>query len=228
MNASTDGHAKAVQYRAKRLPGYRRSLRMVQPFARMRHGRFADDGEAIIAHDAKLLFSLPASTIKIQRSRQNRRTRVNSSGDFATFRLTPTAFRRQPNLRRCRIVATIVALIYVEHVARATTTSSDPCGTMNLDDARSLAATLMQQHNVPQDWSFGFDHSKVRFGKCDYRQEADLAVPPFGGSERCGPGPGHHSARDCSCPCHPQGRPWARLAIHGIDDRLHRPAVLRQ
>jgi hypothetical protein len=40
---------------------------------------------------------------------------------------------------------------------------------MNLDDARSLAADLMQQHKLPREWLFGFDRSKVRFGKCDYR-----------------------------------------------------------
>jgi predicted SprT family Zn-dependent metalloprotease len=39
---------------------------------------------------------------------------------------------------------------------------------MNLDEARSLAVALMREHNVPRDWSFGFDRSKVRFGKCDY------------------------------------------------------------
>ena len=131
---------------------------------------FANDGEAIIARDAKLLFSLPVSTIKIKRSRHNRRTRVNSSGDFATIQLALIAFRRQQNLRCCRIVATVFALICVEHVARATTASSDPSDSMNLDDARSMAATLMQQHNVPLDWSFGFDHAKVRFGKCDFRK----------------------------------------------------------
>jgi predicted SprT family Zn-dependent metalloprotease len=39
---------------------------------------------------------------------------------------------------------------------------------MTLDDARSLAAELMQQHKLPRQWSFAFDRSKVRFGKCDY------------------------------------------------------------
>ena len=39
---------------------------------------------------------------------------------------------------------------------------------MDLNDARSLAADLMQQHKLPREWSFGFDRSKVRFGKCDY------------------------------------------------------------
>ena len=39
---------------------------------------------------------------------------------------------------------------------------------MNLNDAQSLAADLMQQHKLPREWSFGFDRSKVRFGKCDY------------------------------------------------------------
>ena len=39
---------------------------------------------------------------------------------------------------------------------------------MNLDDARFLAADLMRKHKLPREWSFGFDRSKVRFGKCDY------------------------------------------------------------
>jgi SprT protein len=39
---------------------------------------------------------------------------------------------------------------------------------MDLDDARSLAAELMLQHKLPREWSFVFDRSKVRFGKCDY------------------------------------------------------------
>jgi hypothetical protein len=26
----------------------------------------------------------------------------------------------------------------------------------------------MQQHKLPRQWSFTFDRSKVRFGKCDY------------------------------------------------------------
>ena len=39
---------------------------------------------------------------------------------------------------------------------------------MNLADAHALAAALMQQHKLPRDWSFAFDRSKVRFGKCDY------------------------------------------------------------
>jgi SprT protein len=39
---------------------------------------------------------------------------------------------------------------------------------MNLSSAQSLAAALMQQHNLAREWSFDFDRSKVRFGKCDY------------------------------------------------------------
>jgi SprT protein len=42
---------------------------------------------------------------------------------------------------------------------------------MNLNDARALAADLMRKHNLPREWSFGFDRSKVRFGKCDYRHK---------------------------------------------------------
>jgi predicted SprT family Zn-dependent metalloprotease len=42
---------------------------------------------------------------------------------------------------------------------------------MKLDDARSLAIALMQRHDLPRDWSFAFDGSKVRFGKCDYRNK---------------------------------------------------------
>ena len=34
-----------------------------------------------------------------------------------------------------------------------------------------LAEELMREHRVPREWSFGFDRSKVRFGKCDYRRK---------------------------------------------------------
>ena len=39
---------------------------------------------------------------------------------------------------------------------------------MNLSAAQILAVALMRKHKLPRDWSFGFDRSKVRFGKCDY------------------------------------------------------------
>jgi SprT protein len=42
---------------------------------------------------------------------------------------------------------------------------------MTLDDAESLAKQLMKLHRVPRGWSFVFDRSKVRFGKCDYRRK---------------------------------------------------------
>ena len=42
---------------------------------------------------------------------------------------------------------------------------------MELAAARSLAETLMRKHGLPRAWSFGFDRSKVRFGKCDYRRK---------------------------------------------------------
>ena len=42
---------------------------------------------------------------------------------------------------------------------------------MNLPAARTLAAALIQQHSLPREWSFNFDRSKVRFGKCDYRRK---------------------------------------------------------
>jgi predicted SprT family Zn-dependent metalloprotease len=42
---------------------------------------------------------------------------------------------------------------------------------MNLDDAELLAERLMRLHRVPRDWSFGFDRSRVRFGRCDYRRK---------------------------------------------------------
>src|SRR5262249_52473488 len=34
-----------------------------------------------------------------------------------------------------------------------------------------LARRLMKQYRVPPAWSFQFDSSKVRFGKCDYRRK---------------------------------------------------------
>jgi predicted SprT family Zn-dependent metalloprotease len=39
---------------------------------------------------------------------------------------------------------------------------------MNLADARKLAEELMRTHKLPREWSFRFDRSKVRYGKCDY------------------------------------------------------------
>jgi predicted SprT family Zn-dependent metalloprotease len=42
---------------------------------------------------------------------------------------------------------------------------------MNLTDVHSLATELMLQHKLPREWSFAFDRSKVRFGKCDYRHQ---------------------------------------------------------
>jgi predicted SprT family Zn-dependent metalloprotease len=41
---------------------------------------------------------------------------------------------------------------------------------MKLEDAEKMAKHLMQVHRVPREWSFVFDRSKVRFGKCDYRR----------------------------------------------------------
>jgi predicted SprT family Zn-dependent metalloprotease len=38
---------------------------------------------------------------------------------------------------------------------------------MNLYEAAHLARSLMQQHALTE-WSFGFDHARRRFGKCDY------------------------------------------------------------
>jgi len=43
-------------------------------------------------------------------------------------------------------------------------------GAMELEAARNLAEELMRKHRLPRTWSFEFDRSKVRFGKCDYRQ----------------------------------------------------------
>jgi SprT protein len=41
---------------------------------------------------------------------------------------------------------------------------------MKLKEAEKLASELMTLHNISQSWSFRFDSSKVRFGKCDYRK----------------------------------------------------------
>jgi len=42
---------------------------------------------------------------------------------------------------------------------------------MTLEQAEELAKHLMSLHGVPREWSFAFDRSKVRFGKCDYRRK---------------------------------------------------------
>ena len=47
---------------------------------------------------------------------------------------------------------------------------------MTLAQARKLANDLMRLHKVPAAWSFHFDHSKVRFGKCNYtKKEVSLS-----------------------------------------------------
>jgi SprT protein len=47
---------------------------------------------------------------------------------------------------------------------------------MNLYDAQNLAEQLMRLYHVPAAWSFRFDHSKVRFGKCNYgRKQISLS-----------------------------------------------------
>lgn len=38
---------------------------------------------------------------------------------------------------------------------------------MNLYEAAHLARQLMTQHGLA-DWSFGYDHARRRFGRCDY------------------------------------------------------------
>jgi predicted SprT family Zn-dependent metalloprotease len=42
---------------------------------------------------------------------------------------------------------------------------------MKLEDAEKMARHLMQVHRVPRGWSFAFDRSKVRFGKCDFSRK---------------------------------------------------------
>jgi len=42
---------------------------------------------------------------------------------------------------------------------------------MKLEQAEGLAKHLMRLHGLPCEWSFVFDRSKVRFGKCDYRRQ---------------------------------------------------------
>ena len=42
---------------------------------------------------------------------------------------------------------------------------------MTLKQAQELAKDLMRLHRLPPDWSFTFDRSKVRFGKCNYRRK---------------------------------------------------------
>jgi predicted SprT family Zn-dependent metalloprotease len=42
---------------------------------------------------------------------------------------------------------------------------------MTLRQAEELAKHLMRLHRLPREWSFAFDRSKVRFGKCDYRRK---------------------------------------------------------
>ena len=44
---------------------------------------------------------------------------------------------------------------------------ADPC-IMTLTQARKLALRLMRLHKLSPEWSFGFDRSKVRFGKCNH------------------------------------------------------------
>jgi predicted SprT family Zn-dependent metalloprotease len=47
---------------------------------------------------------------------------------------------------------------------------------MTLEGARKLAQELMRLHKLPPQWSFAFDRSKVRFGKCNYgKQQISLS-----------------------------------------------------
>lgn len=47
---------------------------------------------------------------------------------------------------------------------------------MKLTEARALARRLMKQHKLSPAWSFRFDRSKVRFGRCNYtKQEISLS-----------------------------------------------------
>jgi SprT protein len=47
---------------------------------------------------------------------------------------------------------------------------------MELTHAHKLAQHLMKLHQLSPKWSFRFDRSKVRFGKCDYaRKEISLS-----------------------------------------------------
>jgi len=42
---------------------------------------------------------------------------------------------------------------------------------MEFEKAAQLAHDLMQRHGLLFQWSFAFDRSKVRFGKCNYRKK---------------------------------------------------------
>jgi predicted SprT family Zn-dependent metalloprotease len=47
---------------------------------------------------------------------------------------------------------------------------------MELEQAQKLAEHLMKLHKLPSTWSFAFDRSKVRFGKCNYgKREISLS-----------------------------------------------------
>jgi predicted SprT family Zn-dependent metalloprotease len=47
---------------------------------------------------------------------------------------------------------------------------------MTLTETRKLAELLMKRHKLPPKWSFRFDRSKVRFGRCSYaKQEISLS-----------------------------------------------------
>ena len=41
---------------------------------------------------------------------------------------------------------------------------------MNLNDAKTLANELMNQHGL-YDWTFMFDDAKLRFGQCRHRSK---------------------------------------------------------
>lgn len=43
---------------------------------------------------------------------------------------------------------------------------------MNIDDAKSLAEQLMEEHGLSdQGWNFEFDEQKRRFGACNYKNK---------------------------------------------------------
>jgi predicted SprT family Zn-dependent metalloprotease len=42
---------------------------------------------------------------------------------------------------------------------------------MDLQHAKEMAEALIARHRLHRQWTFVFDNSKVRFGKCDYRRK---------------------------------------------------------
>ena len=98
---------------------------------------------------------------------------------------------------------------------------------MILAQARKLAHDLMRLHKLPAAWSFQFDRSKVRFGKCNYaKKEISLSqhLVQLNTETEVRDTILHEIAHALAS----RRGAWPCVARRGAVDRLQRPAMLRR